>query len=294
MNPKLPETRWGRFLLEWGRKTFVMGVLNITPDSFSGDGLLGTTASEEAVVRAAVERASAMVADGADVIDVGGESTRPGAMPIALEEELRRVLPVVQALAGALPAHVPISIDTSKAEVARRALEAGAGLVNDVTGLHGDPAMAEIVAHYAVPVAVVSHRYGLGRYEVISDTLRALASSLERGLRAGVPWEMFIIDPGFGFGLTLQENLELLRRLGELRALGRPILIGTSRKGTLGRVLGGLSAEDRLEGTAATVALSIAQGVDILRVHDVRAMARVARMTDAVVRGDRFNKGADA
>lgn len=284
MNPLLPETRWGRFALTWGSKTYLMGVLNVTPDSFSGDGLLGAAASEETVVRAAVERASAMVADGADVIDVGGESTRPGATPVALEEELRRVLPVVQALVEALP-HVPISIDTSKAEVARRALEAGAGLVNDVSGLYGDPAMAEVAAKYAVPVVVMSHRRGLERHEVMSDTMRALASSLERGLRAGIRWEMFIIDPGFGFGLAPQENLELLRRLGELRALGRPILIGTSRKGTLGRVLGGLPVEERLEATAATVALSIAQGADMVRVHDVRAMARAARVADAVVRG---------
>jgi dihydropteroate synthase len=283
MNPTLPETRWGRFVLTWGSKTYLMGVLNVTPDSFSGDGLLGV-ASEEMVVRAAVERASAMVADGADVIDVGGESTRPGAAPVALEEELRRVLPVLQALVGALP-QVPISIDTSKAEVARRALDAGAGLVNDVTGLHGDPAMAEVIAHYAVPVVVMSHRRGLERYEVMSDTLRVLASSLERGLQAGIRWEMMILDPGFGFGLKPQENLELLRRLGELRVLGRPVIIGTSRKGTLGRVLGGLPVEERLEATAATVALSIAQGVDMVRVHDVRAMARVARLADAVVRG---------
>ncbi len=217
---------------------------------------------------------------------MGGESTRPGAAPVALEEELRRVLPVIQALVGALP-QVPISIDTSKAEVARRALEAGAGLVNDVTGLHGDPVMAEVIARYAVPVVVMSHRRGLERYEVMSDTLRLLASSLERGLQSGIRWEMMILDPGFGFGLKPQENLELLRRLGELRVLGRPILIGTSRKGTLGRVLGGLPVEERLEATAATVALSIAQGVDMVRVHDVRAMARVARVADAVVRGHR-------
>ncbi len=286
MNAVLPETRWGRFALIWGCKTYLMGVLNVTPDSFSGDGLLGAASSEEAMIRAAVERASAMVADGADVIDVGGESTRPGAAPVALEEELRRVLPVIQALVGALP-QVPISIDTSKAEVARRALEAGAGLVNDVTGLHGDPVMAEVIARYAVPVVVMSHRRGLERYEVMSDTLRLLASSLERGLQSGIRWEMMILDPGFGFGLKPQENLELLRRLGELRVLGRPILIGTSRKGTLGRVLGGLPVEERLEATAATVALSIAQGVDMVRVHDVRAMARVARVADAVVRGHR-------
>ena len=285
MNSVLPEIRWRRFVLTWGRKTYVMGVLNVTPDSFSGDGLLSAATTEEALVRAAVERASAMVAAGADVIDVGGESTRPGATPVALDVELGRVLPVVQALAGALPAHVPISIDTSKAEVARRALEAGAGLVNDVTGLHGDLAMAEVVAHGAVPVVVMSHRRGLGRYEVMSDTLRALASSLERGLRAGIRWEMFIVDPGFGFGLTFQENLEVLRRLGALRALGRPILLGASRKGTLGRALDGLPAEERMEATAATVALGIAQGVEIVRVHEVGAMVRVARMADAIMRG---------
>jgi len=284
MRSPLPETRWGRFALQWGSKTYLMGVLNVTPDSFSGDGLLSAASPEEALVVTAVERASAMVADGADVIDVGGESTRPGAAPVLLEEELRRVLPVVRAIAAAQPA-VAISVDTMKAEVARQALEAGASLVNDVSGLHGDAEMAAVVASYAVPVVIMSNLRGKECYDPLGDTARALARSLERGLQAGIRWEMLIVDPGFGFGLAPQENLELLRRLGELRALARPILIGASRKGTLGRVLGGLPVDERQEATAATVALSIAQGVDMVRVHNVRAMARVARMADAVVRG---------
>src|SRR5579859_6820716 len=284
MRSPLPETRWGRFALQWGSKTYLMGVLNVTPDSFSGDGLLSAASPEEALVVTAVERASAMVADGADVIDVGGESTRPGAAPVLLEEELRRVLPVVRAIAAAQPA-VAISVDTMKAEVARQALEAGASLVNDVSGLHGDAEMAAVVASYAVPVVIMSNLRGKECYDPLGDTARALARSLERGLQAGIRREMLIVDPGFGFGLAPQENLELLRRLGELRALARPILIGASRKGTLGRVLGGLPVDERQEATAATVALSIAQGVDMVRVHNVRAMARVARMADAVVRG---------
>ncbi len=284
MGLSLPETRWGRFRLNWGSKTYLMGVLNITPDSFSGDGLLSANLSEEALVVAAVQQSSAMVADGADVIDVGGESTRPGAAPVPLEEELRRVLPVVRAIVAALP-DMPISIDTTKSEVARQALKAGAGLVNDVSGLHADLEMAAVVASHAVPVVVMSNLRGLDRHDPLGDTVRALARSLELGLQAGIRWEMLIIDPGIGFGLTVQENLELLRRLGELRALGRPILIGTSRKGTLGRVLGGLPTDERLEATAATVTLGIAQGADMVRVHDVRAMARVARVADAVVRG---------
>jgi dihydropteroate synthase len=281
-------TRWTGHELVWGQRTYVMGILNITPDSFSHDGLAPLGAAPHAVVAAAVAQARAMVADGADLIDVGGESTRPatdGAPPLEARVERDRVVPVIEALAAALPARVPISIDTSKAEVAAAALDAGAAMVNDVWGLRGDPRMAALVAERGVPVVLMSNQRGETRHDTLGDVARQLARSGDLALAAGIPWDHLILDPGIGFGLSAAENLEVLRRLGELRALGRPLLVGTSRKSFVGRVLGGLSEEDRLEGTAATVALSIAAGADVVRVHDVRQMVRVARMTDAIVRG---------
>jgi dihydropteroate synthase len=265
-----------------------MGVLNITPDSFSGDGLAPEGTAIESVVAAAVARARGMVADGADLIDVGGESTRPateGQPPLDPALERARVVPVIHALAADLPAHVPISIDTSRASVAEAALNAGAALVNDVLGLRGDPSMAELVAARGVPVVLMSNLRGVPRRDPLSDVIRRLAGSIELALAAGVPWDHLIVDPGIGFGLNAEENLAVLRGLDALRTLGRPLLVGTSRKSTIGRVRGGLPPEERLEGTAATVALSIARGADVVRVHDVREMVRVARMSDAVVRG---------
>ena len=264
------------FRWEWGRRTYVMGIVNVTPDSFSGDGLA------EQDVAVVVERARAMVAAGADVIDVGGESTRPGHRPVSAEEELRRVVPAIAALAGAFT--VPISIDTSKAVVAEAALRAGASIVNDVRGLTADPELAVVAAAAGAPV-VIMHDRKIARVErLIPDVTRELGVRIERALAAGIAWEHIIVDPGFGFGKTAELNLVLLRRLRELTALGRPILAGTSRKSTIGRVLGA-GPDDRVEGTAATVALAIAHGADIVRVHDVPEMARVARMTDAVMRG---------
>ncbi|MDW7982148.1 MAG: dihydropteroate synthase [Thermomicrobium sp.] len=260
----------------WGRRTFVMGIINATPDSFSGDGLLGR-------VDEAVRRARAMVEAGADILDVGGESTRPGHQPVEAEEELRRVIPVIRAIREALPT-VPISVDTNKAVVAEAALAAGATMINDVRGLTGDPDMAAVAARSGVPV-VIMHDLEIRRAdELIPRLIRDLAARIERALAAGVHWERIIIDPGFGFGKEPELNLLLLRRLRDLTVLGRPILVGTSRKRTIGFVLG-TPPEDRLEGTAATVALSIANGADIVRVHDVRQMVRVVRMSDAVVRG---------
>jgi len=283
----LAPTAWGRHRLEWGRHTYIMGILNITPDSFSHDGLAPEGADRERVVAAAVEQARQMVADGADMLDIGGESTRPvteGAAPLAEEIERARVIPVIQALAAALPPEVILSIDTYKASVARAALDAGATLVNDIWGLRADPGMARLVAERGVPVILMSNVRGQPRRDPLSDVTRQLAGSLQMALDAGIAWEKIILDPGFGFGLAGAENLSVLARLGELRALGRPILSGTSRKSHIGLALG-TQVEDRLEGTAATVALSIAQGADIVRVHDVKQMARVARMADAVVRG---------
>ncbi len=260
----------------WGRRTFVMGIINVTPDSFSGDGLIDRL---DEVVR----RARAMVEAGADILDVGGESTRPGHIPVPAEEELRRVIPAIRAIREALP-DVPISVDTNKAVVAEAALAAGATMINDVRGLAGDPDMPAVAARAGVPV-VIMHDLEIQRAdELVPRLIRDLAIRIERALAAGVRWEHIIVDPGFGFGKEPELNLLLLRRLRDLTVLGRPILVGTSRKRTIGYVLGTLP-EDRLEGTAATVALSIANGADIVRVHDVREMVRVVRMTDAVVRG---------
>jgi len=251
-----------------------MAILNATPDSFSGDGLAG--APERAAALAA-----AAVAAGADMIDIGAESTRPGHEPVGAAEEIARLLPVVRAVAEAV--EVPISVDTSKAVVAAAALDAGASLVNDVRGLTVDPGLGALVAARSVPVIVMHDVVPDGNGDIVTSILRELSRRLDRALAAGIPWDHLIVDPGFGFGKTWRQNLELLRRLGDLRTLGRPILAGTSRKSTIGRVLG-VAEDDRVEGTAATVAIAIAGHADIVRVHDVREMARVARMSDAVMR----------
>ena len=282
----LPATIWANHRLEWGQQTYVMGIINVTPDSFSGDGIIEETLAPDAIATRAVALAQKFMAEGATLIDVGGESTRPNFAPISAELELARVLPVIRALYAALPGEVMISIDTYKAEVARQALDAGACIVNDTWALRRDPELAVLVAEREVPVVLMANMRGYQKHEIVSDVTRFLAHSIDLALAAGVAWERIIIDPGIGFGTTPEENLTLLRRLGELRALGRPILLGTSRKSTIGLVLGGLPASERLEGTAATVALGIAQGADIVRVHDVREIMRVVKMSDAVVRGN--------
>jgi len=285
MPSSLSPTVWGNHRLEWGQQTHVMGIINVTPDSFSGDGLVEETRSQDAIISQAVVLAQEYVAGGAAIIDIGGESTRPHAATISLEQELARVLPVIQALYAALPGEIIISIDTYKAEVARQALDAGASLVNDIRALRGDTLMAALVAERRLPVVLMANMRGYQKHEIVSDVVRYLSASIDQALAAGVAWEHIIIDPGIGFGTTPEENLTLLRRLGELRALGRPILLGTSRKSTIGLVLGGLPAHERIEGTAATVALGIAQGADIVRVHDIHEMMRVVKMSDAIVRG---------
>jgi dihydropteroate synthase len=282
-----PPTTWGQHSLAWGDRTYIMGILNITPDSFSRDGLLLDQLSEEEVVRLAVERAERMVAQGADLIDVGGESTRPstlGSEPLPVAVECARVVPVIAALAATLPASVIISIDTYKAATAAAALDAGAALVNDVWGLQADKEMAPLIQARGVPVVLMSNLRGQSRHEPVADVTRRLAGNIEMALAAGISWDHLILDPGFGFGLAGAENLQVLNRLSELRALARPLLVGTSRKAHIGMVLG-TPVEDRLEGTAATVTLAIANGADIVRVHDVGPIARVVKMTDAVVRG---------
>jgi dihydropteroate synthase len=271
----LPPTVWHGHELRWGEQTHVMAVLNLTPDSFSGDGLAGNTEA----VRA---NATAAVAEGADILDLGAESTRPGHVPISSQEELSRLLPGLAAVRAQTAAL--ISVDTSKAAVAAAALAAGADLINDIRGFMADAEMGAVVAAAGVPAVLMHDVPPEPGVDLMTSILRELARRLDRALAAGVAWELLIIDPGFGFGKDWRQNLELLRRLGELRALGRPLLAGTSRKSTIGRVLG-LAEDDRLEGTASTVSLAIAGGADIVRVHDVRAMLRGARMTDAVVRG---------
>jgi len=259
----------------WGTRTYVMGIINLTPDSFSGDGLAYDA-------DAAVRRAVQMREDSADIIDIGGESTRPGAEELPAEEEARRALPVIEALARDL--NIPVSIDTYKAEVARAALEAGAAMINDVHGFRREPQIAAVAAEFAVPAIAMHNQRGREFRDTIGNIVDGLLESMRIARENGLPEEQVIVDPGFNFGWTDEQALEMLRRLGEVRVLGRPLLIGTSRKSTIGKVLGGLPVEERLEGTAATVAIAIANGADIVRVHDVKEMARVARMTDAIVR----------
>lgn len=264
----------------WGERTYVMGVINVTPDSFSNDGV-GSN------VDAAVRLAERFQVDGADIIDVGGESTRPpgiyaGSEPVSAEEELDRVLPMIEAITR--ETDLPMSIDTYKAEVARAAVAAGASMINDVWALQRDPNMLGVVANADVPVVLMHNQVGTEYIDLVPDMIGGLRQRVDGAVQGGVKRENIVVDPGMGFGKTAEQNLEILRRLVEFEALGLPLLVGMSRKSTIGYVLG-LPVEDRVEGTAATVALSIAGGADIVRVHDVKEMARVARMTDAVVRG---------
>ena len=262
-----------------GTRTLLMGVVNVTPDSFSDGGAFFNSAR-------AVDRALQMIDEGADILDIGGESTRPGARPVPIEEEIRRVLPVVEALAKASP--TPISVDTYKADVARQAIAAGAQIVNDISGLRANPHMAPLVAETSAAV-VVMHIKGTPRHmqdrphyaDLMDDVCCYLRESLRIAEEAGISPDKTIVDPGIGFGKTAAHNLEILDRLGELRSIGRPILVGTSRKSTIGKVLDA-PVDGRLFGTAATVAVAIRNGAHIVRVHDVAQIADVARMTDAI------------
>jgi dihydropteroate synthase len=256
-----------------------MGILNVTPDSFSGDGLI----QGGDPVAAAVQQARRMVAEGADLLDIGGESTRPGHAPIDAAEEIGRVIPALAAIRTALP-DVPLSIDTTKVTVAEAALAGGADLLNDVWGTGPDPAMAELAAHAGVPLLVMHNRTEPRYDDVVREVVADLRAALERAGRAGVHPDALIVDPGIGFGKTVDHNVRVLAHLDALGELGRPVLLGTSRKSTIGRILD-LPAEERLEGTLATTALGIGKGVDIVRVHDVRANVRAARVSDAIVRG---------
>jgi dihydropteroate synthase len=256
-----------------------MGILNVTPDSFSGDGLLAA----DSPLDAAVAQARRMVDEGADLLDIGGESTRPGHDPVPVEVELARVVSTVAAVRAALPG-TPISVDTTKPAVAEAALEAGADLLNDIWGVGPDDAIARVAAAHGVPHIVMHNRSEPVYADVVAEVVADLRRAIDRAVALGVAADALIVDPGIGFGKTADQNLVVLRDLGALRALGRPILLGTSRKSTLGKVLD-LPADQRVEATLATTALGIAAGVDIVRVHDVLENVRTARMSDAIIRG---------
>ena len=279
-------TRAGSTEFHWGERTYVMGIVNVSPDSFSGDG--------SSDIETAVAQACRFVDEGADILDIGGESTRPGSSPITVSEEVRRVVPVIERVAARI--NIPISLDSSKYEVARRALAAGASMLNDQWGLKTEPKLAELAARNNIPIILMSNQRDIGGYDagvgrdtanykdVMTEVISSLRKSAAAAQQAGVLKENIIIDPGIGFGKTWQQDIEIIRRLSELKILKFPVLVGTSRKSLIKMVLN-LPANQRVEGTAATVAISIANGADIVRVHDIKQMARVCKMTDAIVRG---------
>jgi dihydropteroate synthase len=279
-------------VLHWGQRTYVMGILNLTPDSFSGDGLAPVGSMPTQIASAALQQAAAFVEAGADILDVGAESSRPAqfygdhaAMSAAAEAQL--AIPVVRELVGAFGGQAMVSIDTVKANVAREALEAGAGMVNDVWAGRRDPGTL-VAAAESNAYMVLMHNREVAEYPdgVFDEVVSWLGSAIEDALGAGVAHERLIVDPGIGFGKTPEHSIELLHRLGELKQAlgGLPLLVGTSRKRFIGELLGGAPPQDRLEGTAATVALAIAQGADIVRVHDVAVMMRTVKVTDGIVR----------
>jgi dihydropteroate synthase len=273
--------RIGSRTFAWGTRTYVMGIVNVTPDSFSGDGLLADGSTDP--VEIAVDQARRMIDEGADLIDVGGESTRPGHAVVATRDEVARVVPVIAAIRTARP-DVPLSVDTTKIEVAEAALAAGADLINDVAGTDPDDRLQRVAAEHGVPIVLMHNRAEARYTNLVAEVIADLRAAIDRSVRAGISWESIVVDPGFGFGKTAEHNLVLLRDLAALRVLARPILLGTSRKSTLGRVLDA-PPDQRLEATLATTAIGIAAGADIVRVHDVRENVRAARMADAVVRG---------
>jgi len=261
--------------LAWGVRTYVIGIINLTPDSFSGDGLGGD-------VDGAVDLALRFQDEGADILDIGAESTRPGHKQVSLDEELARLMPALEAVAKRVD--LPISVDTYKAAVARRAVDAGAVIINDISGLKAEPELAEVAAETCAGLVLMHSQKGTKYRDLVPDLVSSLKDSVRIALEAGVPRDNIIVDPGIGFGKTPDQNLVVLARLDELKELDCPMLVGTSRKSTLGLLLD-LPAEERVEATAATVSLAIAGGADLVRVHDVKEMVRVCRVTDAVVRG---------
>ncbi len=283
---KVMVTRCGNTEFTWSKRTYVMGIINVSPDSFSGDGINSIADAET--------KANWFVEEGADILDVGGQSTRPDFKSISIEDELQRVIPVIEHIARLVS--VPISIDTMKYEVAKRALDAGAKIINDQWGLKKEPRLAQLAAERDVPIILMSNQREKGGFDaqagrdtgfyqdVMAEVINYLKESIDIAKQLGIPEENIIVDPGIGFGKTWQQDIEILRRLAELKILGQPILIGTSRKSLIKMVLS-LPARERVEGTAATVAIGIANGTDIVRVHDVKQMARVCKMADAIVRG---------
>lgn len=275
--------KWSNFSLDFSEKTYIMGVLNVTPDSFSDGGLFFSE-------KKAIEHALRLVEEGADIIDIGGESTRPGSEPVSVEEEIRRTIPVIKAIAREIK--VPVSIDTYKSEIARQALDAGASIVNDISGLRFDPDMPKVVSEYKVPV-IIMHIKGRPKdmqqnpvYEaLIPEIMDYLKTSIKLANKFSIPEDKIIIDPGIGFGKTFEHNLEIIKKLKEFTLLGKPIAIGVSRKAFIGKILDDASPSERLEGTAAAVAISIFNGVNIVRVHDVKEMVKVAKVADTIKRG---------
>ena len=284
----------GKYEFKWGSRTYLMGILNVTPDSFSGDGLM----SNGDLLEQSLRQTEHFLRHHADILDVGGESTRPGSQPVTTDEEMERVIPVIRAITQNFPDAL-ISIDTYKARVAEEAFKAGAHILNDVWALRADPELASVAKKFNAPVILMHNRSNPASVEVreqlgkayigseyddlIEDVKRELLLSVELAKKAGIEESRIILDPGIGFGKTREHNLELINRLDEVRALGYPVLLGTSRKSFIGFTLD-LPADQRVEGTAATVAVGIARGADIVRVHDVKEIARVAKMTDAMVR----------
>ncbi len=273
----LVTTRCGNTEFRWGERTYVIGICNLSPDSFAGDGI-GSD------IEAAVAQAKRMVAEGADIIDVGGESTRPGTEPKSVDDvddELRLVIPVIERLASELT--VPVSIDSYKSAIASRAVKAGAAMINDIWGLKRDPKIAKVAAEAGVPIILMSNQRDAPCHDIIAKVTSDLERSISLAIKSGVAEPNIIIDPGIGFGKTLEQNLEIIHRLAGLKSLGRPILLGTSRKSVIGLVLD-LPVDQRLEGAAATIAIGIANGADMVRVHDVKPTMRVCRMSDAIIR----------
>ncbi|EEL52562.1 Dihydropteroate synthase [Bacillus cereus Rock3-44] len=267
------DLRCGEYTLDLNKKTLIMGILNVTPDSFSDGGNYDE-------VNAAVSHAREMVAGGADIIDIGGESTRPGFAKVSVEEELGRVIPMIQAVSKEVK--VPISIDTYKAEVAKQAIEAGAHVINDVWGAKAEPKIAEVAARYNVPIILMHNRENTNYRNLMADMIADLYESVKIAKDAGVPDENIILDPGIGFAKTPEQNLEAMRNLEQLHVLGYPVLLATSRKSFIGHVLD-LPVEERLEGTGASICLGIEKGCEMIRVHDVKEMARMAKMMDAMI-----------
>lgn len=266
-------TRCRDSIFAWGKRTYIMGVINLSPDSFSGDGCRS--------IDEALQQAVRFAGEGADIIDVGGESTRPDAAPVPVEEELKRVIPFIKELVRSVS--IPVSIDTYKYEVAVQALDAGVSMVNDISGLKMQPSMLGLVAERQVPVVLTSNERGQPSRDITKTVISSLQSLIRSALDAGVSRQNLVIDPGIGFGKTQDQNLEILRKLADLKTLGRPILIGTSRKSFIRNVLGE-DSEALLQGTAATLAIGIRNGADMARVHDVRKMSHVCRMSDAIIR----------